>query len=197
VPAGSDHRRRPFVARSAALVLGATAIALVACGGGSSDGAAPVTASTTTFPTVAAGRGVLRLGDDLERFTVTSCVDGPAADDTPEATQRFRLTGRGTAGTLAFTISVTRYSSNTGVGGTTLTETAALTSGTGDDAVGLEAKRTSIAGRWLDLNDRAAATALISRSGPTVEVVARFGPEGSKVGDEGIVAGHLRARCPG
>lgn len=163
--------------------------------GGSSDGADPVVAPTTTVPTIGAGEGEVTLGGEAQRFTVESCVDGPGADDTPEATQQFRLTGSGTAAGLDFAVTATRYTSDTGVGQTTITETITITSGTDDEAVGIEAKRTQINGEWLDLNDPNAKAPLLQRTGSALTAEARFGPEGSVEGDPDITPGSFTANC--
>jgi len=181
----------PTVAR----VLGVLAVLVVAaCGSGSSPHEPSTT--TTTFPALEGGEGALLLGGSLYRFTVGRCTDGSAPGDTPQARQQFRLTGAGQVGTLPFTIAVTRYTSDTGVGGTTVTETALVTTGSGDARRGVEAKRTRVGGRWIDLAQPNADRPLIERVGATVAVGARFGPEGARVGDPDIVIGRLRARCP-
>lgn len=168
---------------------------LAACSGSSE--APPTTAGTTsaTLPSVRPGQGVVVLSGDSQRFTVNSCVDGPAVGDTPEATQQFRMGGSGNDGTVDFAVTATRYSSTTGAG-TTLTETVSVTSGRGEAELGIEARRTSLNGRWLDLKQPGAATPLLARRGKLVTVTGRFGPAGSRAGDKGIVAGQLVARCP-
>ena len=178
-------------------------LALVACSGssGGSDAADEPTTTAVTSTTaasagpVAAGKGSVNLGGSEQPFTVTGCVDGPGEGDTPEATQQFRLTGT-TDGTPEFTVTITRYTSDSGNGVTTVTETATIGQGAGEAAVGIEAKRTSIDGKWLDLKDPSVQSALLTRRGTLVVVDGLFGPEGSQKGDSDIVAGTIRARCP-
>lgn len=127
---------------------------------------------------------------------MASCTEKAGADDSPQAHQEFRLRGTGNDGSVDFTVTVTRFSSDTGKGSLTITETASVGSGTGGSALGIEAKRTSIRGDWVDLNQPAVTEPLLVRRGSLVTVDATFGPEGSVAGDEGLTPGSIRARCP-
>ncbi len=197
MPGGSDLNPR----RAASLLVVVAVIALAACG---SSSATPPTVVPTVAPTadstrpqVTAGHGTLVLGGELEDFRVTSCADAPGAGDSPQATRQFLLVGSGEAGSLPFTVTVTRFVSDGAAATPTYTETATVATGSGDQLSGIEAKRSSVAGKWLDLNDPAATTALINRSGSLVTIDAKFGPEGSRAGDPDITTGVLTARCPG
>jgi hypothetical protein len=190
VPGGSDLNTGRALPLLAILV----AASLVACGHSSPPAPTLPAVTTTTLPIEAAGHGTVILGGQVEPFTVSSCVDGPSPTTTPDATEQFRLSGAGQVGTFSFTVSVTRYESDSGAGTTTFTETAAVADRSGSSDI--EARRTSINGTWLDLNDPTAKTPLITHSGSLVTVEAKFGPQDSRAGDAGIVSGILVARCP-
>lgn len=184
----------------------AAALALVAaaaaCGG--NDGPGPASAEVTVPDPLASlaapdpGRGVAVLGVRELRFTVTACEEGSGTGDTPLATRELQVTGRGEGGDGPFTVTVTRYRSDTGQGVPVVTETATVIYGDDDEARGIEAKRTTAGpgGTWLDLADPEADGPLVERVGDAVDVRATFGPRGARAGDAGLVEGRLRARCP-
>lgn len=193
----------PRSARRLAAVL--VVAGLAACGGGGGDeasdstvpdelGTVPDPLETMTEPPP--GQGVAVIGIEELSFTVTACTDGPEADDPPEAMLEYRVEGEGDTSDGPFRVEVSRYRSDTGMGEPVVTETARITFGVDDDARGLEAKRTTAGGEWLDLTDPEAATALIDRRGDAYDVRGTFGSEGARAGDEGIEVGRLRARCP-
>lgn len=197
MPAGS--RPRPSVGL---LILGVAVLAIVGCSGDDGDGASsppPTTAdpfAAVEAPTAGSGSAVI--GVDRITFTVTSCATGAAPGDPAVARREFALVGSGRVGSTIFAVSVSRYRSDTGQGRATVTETARVATGTGDDQRGLEAKRTTAGkdGAWLDLTDPKADAPLITRAGGTVDIRANFAPEGGRLGDEAVTPGRLRARCP-
>ncbi len=182
---------------------------LVACGGGSADAGADDTAEVDELSPVpdpleslaepTPGQGVAVIGIDELSFTVTRCAEGPAPGDPPEATLDFVVEGTGeTSDAGAFSIEVTRYRSDTGASQPVITETAQVVFGTGEDARGIEAKRTTagVDGTWQDLADPDATGPLVERRDAAIDVQASFGPEGAVHGDEGIQEGRIRAACP-
>lgn len=192
----------PLARRLAAIV---AIIGLAACSGAGDGDASDATAAdelssvpdpleTLTEPTP--GQGVAVIGIEELSFTVTGCTEGPRPEDTPEAALDYLVEGEGDTGDGPFRVEVTRYSSDTGVGDEVLTETARITFGIDDDARGIEAKRTTAGGAWLDLADPEADTALIDRTGDLFDVRGTFGPEGARAGDDGLEVGRLRVRCP-
>lgn len=190
--------------RLAAIVV--VLVGLAACSGGGGDDASDTTAGdelssvpdpleTLTEPTP--GQGVAVIGIEELSFTVTTCTEGPRPEDTPEATLDYLVEGEGDTSDGPFRVEVSRYRSDTGVGEPVVTETARVTFGVDDDARGIEAKRTTAGGEWLDLADPEAETPLIDRRGDAYDVRGTFGPEAGRSGDEGLEVGRLRARCPG
>lgn len=181
---------------------------LVACGGGGGDDPSGDTADVDelspppdpleSLAEPPPGQGVAVVGIDELSFTVTRCAEGPEPDDTPEATLDFVVEGTGETSEGAFTVEITRYRSDTGATAPVVTETARIVFGEGDDARGVEAKRTTTRadGTWRDLTDPDATGPLVERRDDAVDVQARFGPEGAVVGDDGLEEGRIRAACP-
>jgi len=177
-----------------------------ACGGGSGDDATdrPAASSTTgPDPLTAleepdAGEGVAVIGSDHLPFTVVVCQTGPAEGDTPEATLELRITGQGEVDGEVFTIEITRFRSDTGVGVPVVTESASVTVGVGDEVRGLVARRSTAGpeGEWLDLTDPEADGPLIDQVGDAVDVRGNFGIDGATAADA-VQSGRVRARCPG
>ncbi|MBI2710170.1 MAG: hypothetical protein HYX34_10810 [Actinobacteria bacterium] len=167
--------------------------ATAACSSGSSGG--PKVATTTTTP-VRPGTGTFTMSGRRLDLRVRMCTTDPGPATDPTATREFLLEATGADSGTTYTVRVTRFRSNTGQGGTTFTETADLLSGSGSDVKGLEARRSSSKGRWIDLLDRAARRPLIDRRGDRVRVSGRFGPQGVSEGDRGIYPAVLDARCP-
>jgi hypothetical protein len=79
---------------------------------------------------------------------------------------------------------------------TTLTQTVTVTSKKGTDTVGLVAKRSHFGGHWLDLNEPSVKAPLFQRQATTLVVRSKFGPQGSRAGDPGVIDGALSAACP-
>lgn len=194
----SLRRRIPALALTAACLVGAAC----AGGGDGGDDGSPVTVATTdrfdALGDPGPGEGSAVIDREDLTFEVTACADGAAADDPPEATRESSLTGTGETAEGPFTVEVTRYRSDTGAGTPAVTETARILTGEGVEARGIEAKRTTagVEGAWLDLADPDATEPLIDRSGDAVDVRATFGPEQARAGDDGLVEGRIRARCP-
>ncbi len=179
-------------------------VVLAGCGGGADDSApvAPAPA-TTTDPSAdladpAPGTGVAALGTDVLDLADVTCTDGPAPDDTAEATREAQVTATGDLDGDVVEVEVVRFRSDTGAGDPVVTETARIGVGEGDAARGLEAKRTTAGpgGTWLDLADPEADAPLIERRGDAVDVRGTFGPEAARAGDEGLVEGRIRLHCP-
>ncbi len=146
-----------------------------------------------------AGAGTAVLGDDVLTLTDVTCTEGPAPDDTPQASLESSLTAVGDLGDgTTANVEITRFRSDTGAGDPVITETARIVVGEGGEARGVEAKRSTSGpdGAWLDLTDPAATEPLVDRRGDAVDVRATFGPEGARAGDEGLAEGRIRARCP-
>ena len=189
------------VRRLAALTLVA---ALAACGGGGGDDGAdapadelsPVPDPLETLAEPPPGSGVAVIGIEELSFTVTACTEGPRDGDPPEATLDHLLEGEGDTSDGPFQVEVSRFRSESGVGEPVLTETARITFGVDDEARGVEAKRTTAGGEWLDLTDPEADAPLIERRGDSYDVRGTFGPEAARAGDDGLEAGRLRAVCP-
>jgi hypothetical protein len=192
--------RRLAVPAVVALIAG-----LAACGGGGGDEASddpaadelssvPDPLETLTEPTP--GQGVAVIGIEELSFVITACTEGPRPEDTPEATLDYLVEGEGDSSDGPFQVELSRFRSDTGVGEPVLTETARITFGVDDEARGIEAKRTTAGGEWLDLTDPEADTALIERRGDSYDIRGTFGPEAARAGDEGLETGRLRARCP-
>lgn len=184
-------------------------VLLVACSGGDSDEGTGDTADVDelspppdpleSLAEPPPGQGVAVIGIDELSFRVTRCDEGPEEGDTPEATLDYVVEGTGeTSDAGAFTVEITRYRSDTGNGVPIVTETARVVSGEGDEARGIEAKRTTAGaeGAWQDLMDPDATGPLVERRDDAVDVQAAFGPEGAVVGDDGIEEGRIRAACP-
>lgn len=192
----------PLVRRLAVV---AVIVGLVACSGGNGEEGSDTTEAdelssvpdpleTLAEPTP--GQGVAVIGIEELSFTVTACTEGPRPEDTPEATLDYLVEGEGETSDGPFHVEVSRFRSDTGVGEPVLTETVRISSGVDEEAVGIEAKRTTAGGEWLDLADPEATTALIERRGDSYDVRGTFGPEAALPGDEGLDVGRLRARCP-
>jgi hypothetical protein len=197
----------PHVRRLAVVAALALALGLAGCGGGGGDDAAETTEPGELSPLPdpleslaepAPGQGIAVIGIEELSFTVTACTEGPRPDDTPEATLDYAVEGTGDTSDGPFTVEITRFRSDSGVGEPVLTETARITFGVDDDARGIEAKRTTAgtAGSWLDLTDPEATAALIERKDDSYDIRGTFGPEAARAGDEGLEEGRLRARCP-
>lgn len=195
--------------RRALCIIAAIALALVgACGGDGPDEAAggtePADAVTTAPDPLATlaepepGHGVARIGVDELAFSVDDCESGPAEGDTPEATQELRVTGHGETDGEAFTVEITRFRSDSGVGAPVVTETATITVGTGEEARGLAPRRSTAGpgGAWLDLADPEADDPLLDRTGDAVDVQGTFGVDGATAADPGLAPGRIRVRCP-
>jgi hypothetical protein len=172
----------PLLRRLAAVALIA---GLVACSGGSGDEGSdttepdelsPVPDPLETLAEPTPGQGVAVIGIEELSFTVTACTEGPRPDDTPEATLDYLVEGEGETSDGPFLVEVSRFRSDTGVGEPVLTETVRISSGIDEDARGIEAKRTTAGGEWLDLADPDAATALIDRRGDSYDLRPRGGP---------------------
>ncbi|HEX7135441.1 MAG TPA: hypothetical protein VF228_22895 [Iamia sp.] len=194
-----------LVRRLAVLAVVALIAGLAACGGGGGDEASdepaadelspvPDPLETLTEPTP--GQGVAVIGIEELSFVVTGCTEGPRPEDTPEATLDYLVEGEGDTSDGPFQVELSRFRSDTGVGELVLTETARITFGVDDDARGVEAKRTTAGGEWLDLADPEADTPLIERRGDSYDIRGTFGPEAARAGDDGLETGRLRARCP-
>lgn len=145
------------------------------------------------------GAGTARLGEDVLTLTEVVCIEGPSADDTPEASLESTVAAVADLGDgTTVSVEVSRFGSDTGAGDPVVTETARIVTGEGGEARGLEAKRSTSGpdGTWLDLTDPGATEPLVERRGDAIDVRATFGPEGARVGDEGLVEGRIRVRCP-
>lgn len=196
--------------RPSRLIAAALITVLVACGGDGGGDDAETTDSTTpdelspvpdpleSLGEPPPGQGVAVIGIEELSFTVTACTEGPRPEDTPQATLDYLVEGTGESSDGPFTVEVSRYRSDSGVGDPVFTETARITFGVDDDARGAEAKRTSVGADdgWLDLADPEATTPLIERRGDSFDVRGTFGPEGATASDDGLEEGRLRARCP-
>ena len=193
--------------------------------GGSGDEQAPPD-PREALAEPAPGQGAAVIGFEELTFTVDECVDGPRPDDTPAATLDYEVRGSGRSSDGPFTVSITRFSSDTGTAGPVITETARVvfaevasgdasdlpgsdTEGeadaapgghatTGSDGTVVEARRTNAGpkGTWLDLADPTAEGPLVERTGAHVDVRGAFGPPAATAGVAGIEPGRLRATCP-
>jgi hypothetical protein len=129
------------------------------------------------------------------QLTVTSCAGPDAAPAQPTAQRRFELDAAATVDGEAVTVTAKDVVSDTG-DATSRTQTVTVASKRGADTVGLIAKRSFFGGRWLDLNEPSVHEALFERHGPTLVVTSKFGPDGSRQGDPGVIDGAMIARCP-
>lgn len=202
--AATSRRRRAVVVAIAVVALLAVS---AACGGGDGEGEggadttavdelSPVPDPLETLTEPTPGQGVAVIGIEELTFVVTACTEGPRPEDTPEATLDYLVEGEGSTSDGPFTVELSRFRSDTGVGEPVLTERVRITFGVDDDARGVEATRTTAGGEWLDLTDPEADSALIDRRGDSYDVRGTFGPEAARAGDEGLDTGRLRARCP-
>ncbi|NLV55995.1 MAG: hypothetical protein GXY13_10330 [Acidimicrobiales bacterium] len=159
-------------------------------------GPVPDAIDSLTEPPV--GQGVAVIGVEELSFVVDACERGPEPGDTPEATLEFRLTGSGEMSGATFTVDVSRYRSDTGQGTPVVTETATIAIEADDGPRGITARRTTAGtgGTWQDLTDPDVDEPLIDQLGEAIDVRATFGPEGARVGDDGLEQGRIRAHCP-
>lgn len=173
-----------------------------ACSGSTDDGARSdedqgrgTTTTTTEVPDP--GTGVADIGPDLLVFDVVACTEDPGADDPPQAHRVFLLVGEGTADGAPFQVEATRFeASGPGVVVPTITETILVSTGTGQDARGIEAERSRVGGDWLDLRDADPGGALLEIGDGVVRAEGTFGPDASGVGSPDLQAGTLVAVCP-
>lgn len=199
--------------RSLVVVLTAVLLVVAGCGdGGDGEGGdigadstadvdelSPVPDPLESLAEPAPGQGAAVIGFEELSFTVEECVEGPRPDDPPEASLDYSVAGVGETSDGPFSVSVTRFRSETGVGDVVITETATIVFGTGAEERGIQSKRTTAGpgGGWLDLADADADGPLIERRGDAFDVRATFGPDTAQPGDdEGLETGRLRARCP-
>ena len=176
---------------------------LAGCAGGDDDGApvttpsseAPAAADPTIPGAAAPGVGWLSLEEDSVELRVTDCTgQDPAATD-PSAQKLYELVATGTVDGDEVTVTANEFRSDS-EDATALSQTVTVTAREGDATVGLQAKRSFFDERWLDLNERSEDRALFERRGATLVVSARFGPQGSREGDPGVVEGAMIATCP-
>jgi hypothetical protein len=144
---------------------------------------------------VAPGQAWIRLGTDIVSLEVGSCSIQGSQMTQATAQLDYELVATGTVDGDDLTVTADQVRSDSG-DAKAVTQTVTITAPKGSGLVGLQAKRSRVGDRWLDLNDRAATGPLLERHGRQVEVDARFGPQGSKAGDAGIVDGAFIAECP-
>jgi hypothetical protein len=129
------------------------------------------------------------------QLTVTACTGPDPAPADPTAQRRFELDATGTADGEPVSVRASDVKSDSG-DATTLTQTVTVTSKKGTDTVGLVAKRSHFGGHWLDLNEPSVKAPLFQRQATTLVVRSKFGPQGSRAGDPGVIDGALIAACP-
>jgi hypothetical protein len=153
------------------------------------------TASTSTVPEL--GRGVVAIGPDRLEFEVRTCTVEPAADDRPSSHRVFLMEGDGTVDDEQFAVQAVRYeASGAEEASLTVTETVRITIGTGEAIEGVEAERSGVGDRWLDVRDAGADRPLLVNDGDVVRAEGTFGPDGSSAGEASVLSGRLVARCP-
>jgi hypothetical protein len=178
-------------------------VLVTGCGGdgGDDDGAGPGSTSTTAAPVptipgdAEPGTGWLSLEGDAIELQVTTCAGEDPAPADPTAQRLYELVSTATVDGDEVTVTASEIRTDSGDAVTT-TQTIAVTSGEGEARVGLEAKRSLLDDRWVDLNDPSATDPLLERGGDLVHATASFGPQGSRAGDPRIVPGAFIARCP-
>jgi hypothetical protein len=178
------------------------AIALIAgCSTGDDAPAASSTSTPSSVPggtlpdDVAPGEGWIALDTDAVSLDVTSCSIEGTGTTVATAELQYQLVATGTVDGDEVTVTAEEVHTDSG-DAKAVTQTVTITSPKGKGLVGLRAKRSFFGDRWVDLDDRTAKGPLFQRSGRQIEVHARFGPQGSRAGDEGIVDGALIAECP-
>jgi hypothetical protein len=180
------------------LLLVAGLALLAGCSKGDDEPVAPSTTAAATKATVPDSvdpdEGWLTLETDAVHLEVTACTGVEATSTSQTARQVFELVATGKAGSDEITVTATQEESS--VDAKAVTQTITVTSGTGADLVGLQAKRSYFGGRWVDLLEPSAKTPLFEQDGKQIEATAKFGPQGSKVGDKGVVDGAFIAECP-
>jgi hypothetical protein len=168
-------------------------------GGEDTEAARPPTSTTAPASTVPAtvqpGAGWLSLDQDPIELEVTGCsgVDASAAD--PSAQKVYELVATATVDGDEVTVTANEFRSDSR-DAVAVSQTVTVSSGEGDAAVGVQARRSFFDDHWLDLNEPAVDEALFERRGDLLTVEAKFGPQGSREGDPGIAEGALVARCP-
>ena len=185
------------------VVLAASLVLIASCGGGGDDGASPTTSTSqgppkATIPgSVAPGKAWLALDDDAVELSVARCTDtGTGSTSTTQTAQKLsELVATGRSGSDDITVTVTEFRTDSGDAKAT-TQTVEIAAQEGEAAVGLTARRSFFNERWVDLNEPSATTPLLERDGDQVIATGKFGPQGSRAGDPGIVDGALIARCP-
>jgi hypothetical protein len=174
---------------------------LVACSGGDDEGGSGATSTTGAPPEVTVPRTVdpgtawFSLDQDPIELEVTGCTSTDPASTEPVALKVYELVATATIDGDEVTVTATEFRSDSG-DATTVSQTVTVSSGEGEAAVGVEARRSLLDDRWLDLNDPSVDEALFERRGDQLRVEAKFGPQGSRKGDPGIADGALVARCP-
>ena len=79
------------------------------------------------------GEGVAVIGVETLTFAVTECSEEPGEDDTEVSVRELLVAGEGEVSDGPFTIEITRYRSDTGVGDPVLTEAARFTFDPGEE----------------------------------------------------------------
>jgi len=163
------------------------------------EGARPPTSTTApaaTIPTtVEPGAAWFSLDQDPIELEVTQCTGpDPAAAD-PSAQKVYELVATGTVDGDEVTVTANEFRSDSS-DAVAVSQTVTVSSGEGEDAVGVQARRSFFDDRWLDLNEPDVDEPLFERKGDQLTVEAKFGPQGSRKGDPGIADGALVARCP-
>ena len=141
------------------------------------------------------GSAWVSLEQDPIELEVTGCsAEDPTSTD-PTAQKVYELVATGTVDGDEVTVTANEFRTDSG-DATTVSQTVTISSGEGDAAVGVEARRSFFDEHWLDLNEPDVDEALFERQGDQLTVEAKFGPQGSRKGDPGIMDGAVVARCP-
>jgi len=154
------------------------------------------TAPAATIPeAVEPGAAWFSLDQDPIELEVTGCTGADPAATEPSAQKVFELVATATVDGDEVTVTANEFRSDSS-DAVTLSQTVTVSSGEGASAVGVQARRSFFDDHWLDLNEPDVDAALFERQGDQLTVEAKFGPQGSREGDPGIVDGALVARCP-
>ena len=181
---------------------------VAACGGGGggeasdsteADELSPVPDPLETLAEPTPGQGVAVIGIEELSFTVTACTEGPRPEDTPEATLDYMVEGEGDTSDGPFLVQliplpVRHRRGRAGADRDGRASSSGPTPTPGASRPSAPPPVSTAPGSTSPTP--AANTALIERRGDSYDVRGTFGPEGARIGDEGLEDGRLRARCP-
>ena len=181
-----------------ALLIGGLLVGCTDSGEDTEGARAPTstTAPAATIPeTVEPGAAWFSLDQDPIELEVTGCTGADPASTDPSAQKVFELVATATVDGDEVTVTANEFRSDSS-DAVAVSQTVTVSSGEGEDAVGVQARRSFFDDHWLDLNEPDVDEALFERKGDQLMVEAKFGPQGSRKGDPGIADGALVARCP-